>query len=152
MGFKVAAIARGKEKRDLALKLGAHHYIDSSTQDPSVELQRLGGARVILATAANNKSMSALVGGLSPQGEMIIAGAGGGEPMGINAIPLIFGERSIVGTLTGASIDGEDALAFSALQGIRATVETFPLAKAQEAYRRMMNNEARFRVVLVTGQ
>jgi propanol-preferring alcohol dehydrogenase len=152
MGFKVAAIARGAEKRDLALQLGAHHYIDSNTQDPSAELQRLGGARVILATAANNKSMSSLVGGLAPQGELIVAGAGGGEPMGINAIPLIFGERSIVGTLTGASIDGEDTLAFSALQGIRAMVETFPLAKAPEAYRRMMNNEARFRVVLVTGQ
>jgi D-arabinose 1-dehydrogenase-like Zn-dependent alcohol dehydrogenase len=152
MGFKVAAIARGAEKRDLALNLGAHHYIDSNTQDPSAELQRLGGARVILATAANNKSMSSLVGGLAPQGELIVAGAGGGEPMGINAIPLIFGERSIVGTLTGASIDGEDTLAFSALQGIRAMVETFPLAKAPEAYRRMMNNEARFRVVLVTGQ
>jgi D-arabinose 1-dehydrogenase-like Zn-dependent alcohol dehydrogenase len=152
MGFKVAAIARGADKRDLALKLGAHNYIDSNTQDPSAELQRLGGARVILATAANNKSMAALVGGLAPQGEMIIAGAGGGEPMGINAVPLIFGERSIVGTLTGHSIDGEDTLAFSALQGIRAMVETYPLAKAEEAYRRMMNNEARFRIVLVTGQ
>jgi D-arabinose 1-dehydrogenase-like Zn-dependent alcohol dehydrogenase len=152
MGFAVVAIARGAEKRDLALKLGAHHYIDSGTQDTSAELQRLGGARVILATAANNKSMSALVGGLAPQGEMIVAGAGGGEPMGINAIPLIFGERSIVGTLTGHSIDGEDTLVFSALQGIRAMVETFPLAKAGEAYRRMMNNEARFRVVLVMGQ
>jgi D-arabinose 1-dehydrogenase-like Zn-dependent alcohol dehydrogenase len=152
MGFRVAAIARGAEKRGLAEKLGAHHYIDGNTQDPSTELQRLGGARVILATAANSKSMSSLVGGLAPQGALIIAGAGGGEPMGINAIPLIFGERSLVGTLTGHSIDSEDTLAFSALQGIRAMVETFPLAKAQEAYRRMMNNEARFRIVLVTGQ
>jgi D-arabinose 1-dehydrogenase-like Zn-dependent alcohol dehydrogenase len=152
MGFKVAAIARGADKRDLALKLGAHQYIDSSTQDTSGELQRLGGARVILATAANNKSMSGLVGGLAPQGELIIAGAGGNEPIGVNAVPLIFGERSIVGTLTGRSIDSEDTLAFSVLQGIRAMVETFPLAKAPEAYRRMMNNEARFRVVLVTGQ
>src|SRR5882672_205635 len=112
MGFKVAAIARGAEKRDLALKLGAHHYIDSSAQDPSAELQRLGGARVILATAANSQSMSALVGGLCPQGEMIVAGAGGNEPIGINPIPLIFGERSIAGTLTGQSIDCEDTLAF----------------------------------------
>jgi D-arabinose 1-dehydrogenase-like Zn-dependent alcohol dehydrogenase len=152
MGFKVTAIARGAEKRDLALKLGAHYYIDSSTQNPAAELQRLGGARVILATAANNKSMSAIVGGLAPQGEMIVAGAGGGEPMAINAVSLIFGERSIVGTLTGHSIDSEDTLAFSALQGIRAMVETLPLAEAQEAYRRMMNNEARFRIVLVTGQ
>jgi D-arabinose 1-dehydrogenase-like Zn-dependent alcohol dehydrogenase len=151
MGFEVAAIARGAEKGEIARKLGAHHYIDSSTQDPSAELQSLGGARVILATAANNQSMSALVGGLGPQGEMIVAGAGGDEPIGINAVPLIFGERSIVGTLTGHSIDSEDTLAFSALRGIRAMVETLPLAKAQEAYRRMMNNEARFRIVLVTG-
>ena len=151
MGFRVAAIARGAEKRDLARKLGAHHYIDSSAQDASAELQGLGGARVILATAANNQSMSALVGGLSPQGEMIVAGVGD-EPMGIDAVPLIFGERSIVGTLTGHSIDNEDTLAFSALQGIRAMVETFPLADAEQAYRRMMSNEARFRVVLVTGQ
>ena len=151
MGFDVAAIARGAEKGEIARKLGAHHYIDSSTQDPSAELQSLGGARVILATAANNQSMSALVGGLGPQGEMIVAGAGGDEPIGINAVPLIFGERSIVGTLTGHSIDSEDTLAFSALRGIRAMVETLPLAKAQEAYRRMMNNEARFRIVLVTG-
>jgi D-arabinose 1-dehydrogenase-like Zn-dependent alcohol dehydrogenase len=152
MGFKVAAIARGAEKRDLAWKLGAHHYIDSSVQDPSAELQRLGGARVILATAANNQSMSALVAGLGPRGEMIVAGAGGNEPMGIAAVPLIFGERAIVGTLTGHSIDSEDTLAFSAQRGVRAMVETFPLARAQDAYRRMMNNEARFRVVLVTGQ
>jgi D-arabinose 1-dehydrogenase-like Zn-dependent alcohol dehydrogenase len=152
MGFNVAAIARGAEKRELALRLGAHHYIDSSTQVPSAELQQLGGARVILATAANNKSMSDLVGGLAPQGELVIAGAGGGEPMGISALPLIFGERSIAGTLTGHPIDSEDTLAFSALQGIRAMVETFPLAKAPEAYRRMMDNQARFRIVLVTGQ
>jgi D-arabinose 1-dehydrogenase-like Zn-dependent alcohol dehydrogenase len=151
MGFNIAAIARGAEKGALALKLGAHHYIDSSTQDPSAELQRLGGARVILATAANNKSMSALVSGLAPQGEMIVAGAGG-EAMGISAIPLIFGERAIVGTLTGRPIDNEDTLAFSALQGIKAMVETFPLADAPEAYRRMMNNQAKFRIVLVTGQ
>jgi propanol-preferring alcohol dehydrogenase len=151
MGFKVAAIARGADKRDLAMKLGAHHYVDSSTQDPAAELQRLGGARIILATAANSKSMSALVSGLGAQGELIIAGVGGDAPMEINAVPLIFGERSIVGTLTGRSIDGEDTLAFSVLQGIRAMVETFPLAEAQQAYRRMMNNEARFRVVLVTG-
>jgi len=152
MGFKVVAIARGPGKRDLAMKLGAHHYIDSSAQDPSAELQRLGGARVILATAANNQSMSSLVGGLAPQGEMIVAGAGGNEPMGINAVPLIFGERSIAGTLTGTPDDSEDTLAFSALQGIRSMVEAFPLHDAQEAYRRMMSNEARFRVVLVTGQ
>jgi D-arabinose 1-dehydrogenase-like Zn-dependent alcohol dehydrogenase len=152
MGFKVVAIARGVEKLNLATKLGAHHYIDSRTQDPSAELQRLGGARMILATAADNKSMSGLVGGLAPQGEMIVVGAGGNEPMGINAVPLIFGERSIVGSLTGRSIDSEETLAFSALQGIRAMVETFPLARAPEAYRRMMSNQARFRIVLVTGE
>ena len=96
--------------------------------------------------------MSGLIGGLAPQGEMIVAGVGGGDPMGINAVPLIFGQRSIAGTLTGHSIDGEDTLAFSALSGIRAMIETYPLAKAEEAYRRMTSNKARFRIVLVTGQ
>jgi D-arabinose 1-dehydrogenase-like Zn-dependent alcohol dehydrogenase len=152
MGFRVAAIARGEGKRKLALQLGARHYVDSTTQDPAAELQRLGGTRVILATAANSKSISSLTGGLAPQGETIVAGFGGAEPISIDAASLILGERSVAGTLTGLSIDSEDTLAFSVLQGIRAMVETFPLVKAEEAYRRMSSNEARFRIVLVTGQ
>src|SRR6267154_1338760 len=150
MGFQVAAVARGSEKASLAKKLGAHHYIDSKAQDPVAALQALGGARLILATAANSKSMSPLLGGLAPRGQLIVAGAGGDEPISVNPIPLLFGMRSITGTMTGSSIDAEDTLSFSSLQGVRAMIETVPLAKAAEAYGRMMRNEARFRIVLVT--
>lgn len=152
MGFRVAAIARGPEKESLARQLGAHHYIDSNAQDPVAALQALGGARLILATAANNKSMSPLIAGLAPRGQVVVAGAGGNEPIEVNPVPLLFGLRSIEGTMTGSSIDAEDTLSFSSLQKIRPMIETFPLAKAAEAYGRMMRNEARFRIVLVTSQ
>ena len=152
MGFQVAAIARGPEKESLAKKLGAHHYIDSNAKDPVAALQALGGARLILATAANSKSMSPLLGGLAPRGQLIVAGVGGDEPIEVNPVPLLFGTRSIAGTMTGSSIDAEDTLSFSALQGVRPMIETIPLANAAEAYARMMRNEARFRIVLVTGQ
>ena len=149
MGFQVAAIARGPEKESLARKLGAHHYIDRNAQDPVAALQALGGARLILATAANSKSMSPLLGGLAPRGQLIVAGAGGNEPISVDPVPLLFGMRSIAGTMTGSSIDAEDTLSFSSLQGIRPMIETLPLANAAEAYGRMMRNEARFRIVLV---
>jgi alcohol dehydrogenase, propanol-preferring len=152
MGFRVAALARGTDKADLARKLGAHVYIDTTAQDPGVELQKLGGARVILATAADSKSQSALVAGLAPGGELIIAGTGGQEPLAISGTSLIFGERTISGTLTGSSMDSEDTLGFSSLLGVRAMIETLPLAQAEQAYRRMLGNKARFRMVLVTGQ
>jgi len=152
MGFKVAAIARGAEKEGLARKLGAHHYIDSIAQDPVAALQALGGARLILATAANSKSMSPLLGGLAPRGQLVVAGAGGNDPIEVNPIPLLFGTRAIEGTMTGSSLDAEDTLSFSSLQQVRPIIETLPLASAAEAYGRMMRNEARFRIVLVTGQ
>jgi alcohol dehydrogenase, propanol-preferring len=152
MGFQVAAIARGSEKEGLAKELGAHYYIDTNAQDPVAALQALGGARLILATAANNKAMSPLLGGLAPRGQLVVAGAGGDEPISVNPVPLLFGMRSIAGTMTGSSIDAEDTLSFSSRQNIRAMIETVPLAKAAEAYGRMMRNEARFRIVLVTGQ
>jgi D-arabinose 1-dehydrogenase-like Zn-dependent alcohol dehydrogenase len=151
MGFQVAAIARGPEKESPARKLGAHHYIDSNAQDPVAALQTLGGARLILATAANSKSMSPLLGGLAPRGQLIVAGAGGSEPIAVDPVLLLFGMRSIAGTMTGSSIDAEDTLSFSSRQGIRPMIETVPLANAAEAYGRMMRNEARFRIVLVTG-
>src|SRR5260370_16152520 len=152
MGFQVAAIARGPEKESLARKLGAHHYIDSNAQDPVAALQTLGGARLILATAANSKAMSPLLGGLAPRGQLIVAGAGGDEPIEVNPVPLLFGMRSIAGTTTASSIDAEDTLSFSSLQGIRPMIETVQLINAAEAYGRMIRNEARFRMVLVTGR
>lgn len=147
MGFRVAAIARGAEKATLAKSLGAAHYIDSVEQDPAKALQELGGARIILATAADSKSMGPLVGGLAPRGRMIVVG-GSGEPIPVVATQLIFGGRSIEGALTGSAIDTEDTLAFSAQANVRAMIETVSLENAAEAYARMMNNKARFRMVM----
>jgi propanol-preferring alcohol dehydrogenase len=93
--------------------------------------------------------MSPLLGGLAPRGQLIVAGAGGNEPMEVSPVPVLFGLRSIEGTMTGSSIDAEDTLSFSSLQKIRPMIETVPLANAAEAYGRMMRNEARFRIVLV---
>ncbi|WP_394830531.1 alcohol dehydrogenase [Pendulispora rubella] len=147
MGFRVAAIARGAEKAALATRLGATHYIDSVEKDPTKALQELGGARVILATAADSKSMGPLVGGLTARGRMIIVG-GSGEPVPVLASQLIFGGRSVEGALTGSAVDAEDTLAFSVHANVRAMIETVPLEKAAEAYAHMMNNKARFRMVM----
>jgi propanol-preferring alcohol dehydrogenase len=151
MGFRVVAIARGGEKGPFAKELGAHHYIDSTAGDPATALQALGGARVILATASDSKSMSELIGGLAPRGRMIVAGAGS-SPIEVSPMHLLFGSRGIEGTLTGSAIDNEDTLAFSVLQRIKPIIETVPLEKAAEGYQRMLSNKARFRMVIVTGQ
>jgi alcohol dehydrogenase, propanol-preferring len=151
MGFRVAAIARGKDKAELAKKLGAHHYIDSQTQEPGPALQALGGANVILATAASGKAMSPLIGGLASGGRMVAVGVGA-DPIEASTVDLVLSTRSIEGALTGSAIDGEEALSFSVLGNIRPMIETAPLEKAPEAYARMMRGEPRFRMVLVTGQ
>jgi len=147
MGFRVAAIARGAEKSALALKLGAHIYLDSTVQDAAAELTALGGARVIVATAASAPAMSALIGGLAPGGRMVTVGADA-EPIAVQPNALIFGERSISGSLTGSAADNEDTLAFSVLQDIRAQIEIVGLGDAPAAYARMMAGQARFRIVL----
>jgi D-arabinose 1-dehydrogenase-like Zn-dependent alcohol dehydrogenase len=151
MGFRVAAIARGAEKELLARQLGAHYYIDSQAEDPAAALQALGGASVILATATSGKAMSALIGGLRARGRMIVVGASP-DPIDVDPAQLVFGTRAIEGSLTGSPIDSEDTLAFSLLEGIRPRIETVPLETAAEAYSKMMRNEARFRMVLLTGQ
>jgi D-arabinose 1-dehydrogenase-like Zn-dependent alcohol dehydrogenase len=147
LGFYTVAISRGKDKEELALRLGAKQYIDGETQDPADELLRLGGAKVILATAPNSKAMSPLVRGLAPNGKLIVLGA---SPDAIEVSPLqiIPGRRSIQGWPSGSAADSEDALRFSALTGVRPMIETFPLARAAEGYQRMLSNKARFRVVL----
>jgi alcohol dehydrogenase/propanol-preferring alcohol dehydrogenase len=149
-GFRTVAIARGKDKEPLARQLGAHHYVDSLTQDPAQELTRLGGARVVLATVTNAKAMSATVGGLGVDGRFVILGAPH-EPLEISPLVLIGGRRSVHGWPSGSSIDSQDTLSFSVLTGVRSMNELFPLDKAAEAYDRMMLGEARFRVVLTTG-
>src|SRR5213075_2861964 len=131
MGFKTIAIARGQDKAPLARQLGAHHYIDSRAEDPAAALQKFGGAKVILATATSGAAMDAVQGGLAVRGTLLIVGS-----------------RSITGWYSGTSIDSQQTLAFSALTGVRSMNEVYPLARAAEAYDRMMSGEARFRVVL----
>jgi D-arabinose 1-dehydrogenase-like Zn-dependent alcohol dehydrogenase len=147
MGFHTVAIARGREKGPLARELGASVYIDSKEQDPAAELQKLGGARIILATVTNAEAMTAVIGGLGPDGKLIIVGVPP-EPLSVGVGPLIGGRQSLAGWPSGRSIDSEDALAFAARTGVRSRNELFPLERAAEGYERMMSGEARFRVVL----
>jgi alcohol dehydrogenase, propanol-preferring len=147
LGFKTVAIARGADKEPLAHQLGADKYIDSTTTDAVKELQGMGGARVIMATAANAKAMSEIVNGLGANGQMMLI-ADVSEPIQLSTHSLIFGRKSIQGWYSGHAKDSEEALAFSALRGIRPIVETFPLEQAHAAYERMMQGKANLRVVL----
>jgi D-arabinose 1-dehydrogenase-like Zn-dependent alcohol dehydrogenase len=151
MGFKTVAIARGTDKELLARKLGAWAYIDSNTQDPAAELEKLGGARAIIATVTSGPAMSATLGGLGVNGKLIVLGAAA-EPLQVPGIPLILGRRSIVGWPSGSSIDSEDTLAFSVLTGVRSMNEVFPLERAAEAYEHMMSGKACFRAVLTLNR
>ena len=150
MGFHTIAIARGPEKEPLAKQLGARQYIDSTAVDPAAALQQLGGARIIVATATSAQAMAATIGGLSLDGRLIVLGADF-TPMPLNTAGLIGKRSGIYGWPSGSSIDSEDTMKFSATTGVRPMTETFPLEKAQEAYDRMMSNQARFRVVITTG-
>ncbi|MFF3518020.1 alcohol dehydrogenase [Streptomyces sp. NPDC002573] len=147
LGFRVAAIARGREKEKLARELGAHEYIDSADTDPGTALAELGGAAVIVATASSGASMNPLVRGLAPGGSLVVVGAAP-DPLTVATPDLIFGTRRIVGSLTGSSIENEDNLAFSLAHGIRPSIETMPFAQAMDGYERMLSGNARFRVVL----
>ncbi|SAL77020.1 alcohol dehydrogenase [Caballeronia terrestris] len=149
MGFHTVAIARGKDKEPLAKELGAHRYIDSSSENVAEALTALGGAKVILATATSGKAMSATLGGLGLNGKLIMVGISQ-EPVEVPIAQFIMGRHSVQGWPSGTSADSEDTLAFSALSGIKPMIEEFPLAQAAEAYDRMMSGAARFRVVLKT--
>jgi D-arabinose 1-dehydrogenase-like Zn-dependent alcohol dehydrogenase len=146
-GYKVAAIGRGPENATLAKKLGAAVYIDSAATKPAEELQKMGGAQVILATAPNSKAMSELIDGLGPNGKLLVVGAAF-EPIEVTPLQLINGSRALQGWAAGTPADSEDTLNFSVLTGVRPMIETYPLAKAAEAYDRMMSGKAQFRVVL----
>jgi alcohol dehydrogenase/propanol-preferring alcohol dehydrogenase len=150
MGFKTVAIARGKDKERFVKDLGAHAYIDSTDANVGQALQKLGGAKVVLATATVAKAMADTIPGLGTDGKLMIVGAPA-EPMQTSVLPLIMGRRAIQGWPSGSSIDSEDTLNFSALVGVKPMIETFPLERAEEAYARMMSGNARFRVVLTTG-
>ncbi|MEH0156811.1 alcohol dehydrogenase [Limibacter armeniacum] len=147
MGFKTVAISGSDSKKDLAKDLGAAVYINAGKENPAEVLQKLGGAAVILATAPNGKSISPLVDGLGINGKIVVVGAGM-EPMEISPLQLIMGRKSVGGWPSGHAKDSEDTLNFSALTGAKAMIETYPLEKAEEAYKKMLENKARFRVVL----
>jgi len=147
MGCEVVALSRGTDKKELAEDLGAHHFIDAEADDAAEELQNLGGAKVILCTAPNSEAMSSVVDGLGRDGTMMVVGATM-DPVEVSPMQLIMGRKSIEGWPSGDATGSEDTLNFSALQGIAPKIETYPLEEANEAYDRMINNEARFRVVL----
>ncbi len=150
-GYRTVAIARGQDKAPLAKQLGAHVYIDTMTQDPAVELQKLGGATVILSTVTSADALEAVMGGLGPDGKLIINGVPE-RAMGVSAMQMIGKRQSVVGWPSGSGMDSEDTLNFSALSGVKPMVETYPLEQAAEAFDRMMSGKARFRVVLTVGR
>lgn len=148
MGFETVAIARGADKGALARQLGAHHYIDSTNADVGAELQRLGGAKVVLATATSAKAMEAVLPGLGIDGELVIVGAAN-EPLAFNATQAIGRRSRVRAWASGTCVDSEDTLKFSVLANVRPMIETMPLARAQEAFDKMMRGGARFRMVLL---
>ncbi len=147
MGFRTVAIGRGGDKKALASKLGAHEYIDTSDGNPAQVLQRMGGAHIVLATAPDSKSMSALIDGLGPNGTMVVVGAGF-ESLSVTPLQLIMGSKTIRGWASGTARDSQDTLEFSSLSGVRPMIERYPLEKAADAYQQMITGKARFRVVL----
>ena len=146
-GYRVAAVSRGSANASIARKLGADVYIDSAATDPAAELQKLGGASAVLATAPSGKAMSSLVGGLGANGTLVVVGISP-DPIEVSPTFLISGKRTITGWSAGTPADSEDTLRFATAAGIRPIIETFPLERAAEAYARMMSGEAQYRVVL----
>ncbi len=146
-GYKVAAVGRGSHIESLAMRLGADVYIDSKVKNAAEELQKLGGARVIIATAPDSKAMTELIGGLGPNGKLIIIGVAS-DPIEVPPVQLIKGGKTIEGWAGVTPADSDDTLRFAQLRGVRAMIETYPLEKAAEAYERMMSGKAEFRVVL----
>lgn len=147
MGYRTAALARGKDKEALARQLGAHEYIDTQAENPAEALQRLGGAKIVLATVTDAGAMMAAFGGLGVGGKLIVVGVAH-EPLQVPIFPLIGGRRAVMGWPSGSSIDSQDTLAFSAINGVRPMTEVMPLARIGEGYDRMMSGKVRFRAVV----
>jgi D-arabinose 1-dehydrogenase-like Zn-dependent alcohol dehydrogenase len=145
-GFNTVAVGRGSDKESLAVKLGANHYIDTVAQDPAAALQKLGGAKVILATVTSADAMNAVIGGLAPTGTLMIIGAV--PALQVPSIQLLLKSQQVKGWYSGTSLDSQETLAFSVLSGVRPMIESFPLEKVNEAYARMVEGKARFRAVL----
>mgnify|MGYP003575435770 CR=1 FL=1 len=150
MGFKVAAVGRGRDIAEDARSLGAHVYIDTDREDAAESLQRMGGAMAIIATIGDPAAVAAAMAGLSPQGRLVVLGAGK-NPLPVSAGFLVGGERSVLGSITGSPYENEKTLDFSVLTGARPWIETMPLEQANEAYLRMKSGDAKFRMVLTMG-
>jgi alcohol dehydrogenase len=151
LGFETVAVARGADKAGTAEQLGAHHYIDSSAGDVAKQLQALGGAKVVLATAGSSAAMSATIDGLRRSGELIVVGADP-EPIQVSPFQLIATSRTVHGHPSGTARDVEETLKFAALTGVRPITETRPLDEVGAAYDRMLAGDARYRMVLTTGR
>jgi propanol-preferring alcohol dehydrogenase len=151
MGLRTVTIGRGADQEPLAKKLGRMSMAIRAQADPAAELRKLGGARLILATAPDAKSMSALVGGLSPTGKLLVMGVPT-DPLSVSAMHLVMAKTSVQGWPSGSAIDWEDTLNFSVLIGVRPMIERYPLSRVNEAYDQMISGKARFRVVLRMGE
>lgn len=147
MGFKVAAVGRGQEIAETALQLGAHVYIDTGFEDAATRLKSMGGANAIATTIGNAEAVSSLMPGLAPRGRLVVLGAGQ-DPLPVSARNLVVGERSVLGSITGTPYENEKTLGFSVLAGVRPRIETMPLERAFEAYRKMKSGDVEFRMVL----
>ena len=150
-GYRTVAVARGQDKGPLAKQLGAHVYVDSTSQDPAKELQKLGGAKLILSTLTSAKALEWTLDGLAPAGKLLVVGAPEDGPIVVNPFPLLLGRRTVAGWPAGTGMDCEDTLNVSALTGVKPMIETYPLEQAEQAYDRMISGKARFRVVLTIG-
>jgi propanol-preferring alcohol dehydrogenase len=150
-GFRTVAVSRGKDKERLARELGADEYIDTETTDPAQELLRMGGARVVLATAPSGRAIASIIDGIGINGQLLVVAAPP-DPTALYLASLINGASSIQGWASGTAMDSEDTLNFSTLRHVRPLIETFPLDRANEAYNRMMSNQVRFRAVLIPQQ
>ena len=149
-GFETVALSRSSDKESLALDLGADHFVDTTEHDPAQRLQELGGASVVLATAPASEAISSVVGGLGTDGSVVVVGVPG-EPVEVNAQQLVGARSSVEGWASGHARDSQDTLEFSALRDVTPEIETYPLTAVDDAYDRMLENEARFRVVLEPG-
>jgi len=147
LGFHTVAISRGEDKRQLAQELGAHDYIDTDKQSAAEELQKLGGARVIMVTASSASLAAGLVGGLGRNGTLLLLGAGS-EPVPVNSIALIMKRLRVMGWPSGVPQDSQETMEFSKLASVKSRNEIFTIERAAEAYEYMLANKARFRAVL----
>ncbi|HKB53236.1 MAG TPA: zinc-binding dehydrogenase, partial [Ramlibacter sp.] len=150
MGFQVAAVGRGADIAQDALALGAHVYIDADHENPTARLQAMGGAQAVVATVAKPEAVSGLLKALAPQGRLVVLAAGK-DPLSVVTGPLVRGERAVIGSITGSPYENEKTLAFSVLAGVRPWIETLPLERAEDAYRRMKSGNVKFRMVLTTA-